>query len=140
MASSVKMSELDRLKLENDTLHRILQKFACMPTDADVIDGARVVSLVERSRRMLAEISKRKRPLKEGSVIEAACRRALKVLHEIGEEYKDAQVMFRRRGPDSWEAYAASDLDYLTGHSNSPLGAVKALHERLKLYRDEDWS
>jgi len=124
------LSEEDRLRLENETLLRIIQSFANMRGE-----NPYVARQVERARAALSAIKQRKKALKLRDELEEACFFVVNIA--VDAKIKNPAIIISRFGKNDWEAYIDKfeHTDFIgVGSGSSPLEAVRDLLSATKSY------
>lgn len=125
-----KLSEADRLTLENDALRACVQKLAGIASD-----NTRVMKSVEKCREVLSLAAKRRKAVKRRDEIEQAC--FYLINHATQAKIANPTVLITRYGKNDWEAYVEGFEDperIGVGEGTSPLEAIRDLLGRTRSY------
>jgi hypothetical protein len=126
------ISELERLRLENEALHRCVQKFANVSAD----EHPHIASLVAGVRQQLREIAARRKDVRPKDIqqLEDTCFFIVNHCTQMG--LKDPLLVLERLDKRQWHAVVDQHVETIgVGDGATALSAMQLLHTRVKSYR-----
>jgi hypothetical protein len=125
------LTEEDRLRLENEALQKIVQRFANMRGN-----NTYVVRQIDKARLVLSAVKKRHRAIKVRDAVEEACFHVVNVA--TGAKIKNPAISIQRYAKNDWEAYIENfeTTGFIgIGEGTSPVEAVRDLLALTKSYQ-----
>lgn len=126
------MSELDRLRLENEALRNVVQDFASVRSEHPRID-----QLVRKARNVLQQVGAgRQQGGQQGFNLEFTSHSIATMCKHIG--VTNPVVVLERLGPRWWEAYIdEKEDDFGVGKARDPQEALRHLYGRIRSFRQQ---
>lgn len=131
-----KITEAERLQLENQALRQIVQEFAAMVPVVREGTEEHLQRLILKARNRLQAIARQKKTSNERDPLVTTCGRVVhysRMLIRLNDpNAPDPVVCLDRLGPRSWEAYLEDREEWPAGTGKTPVEAVQRLVSSVK--------
>lgn len=124
------LPEIDRLRLENEALHRVVQRFANIPLDVEHDVGV-IIRTIQKARNILADVKRRQKPPRTEDPVEQACFYIVNAAK--GRGVIDPFIVLERQSRRSWTAVIADyEINFGIGEGLTALEATQRLLGKVK--------
>ena len=129
----VEISDLDRLRLENEALRTLIGQVSSFSDEERPDTRIRLRAIVAKAREILAEVKRRKRAPKPEDVLEISCQHVRNQCDSLG--LQQPLIIVERLRAWNYEAFVDEHDDFGVGQGETAIEAVRHLREQIQAYK-----